>query len=85
MRGRRYRRPGDRRSRPQQWRDAVAELLELQSDHQQWLDGLPEGLADTPTADALRTVSTLTCPTWRLTCRVALVATRSMGLHANKT
>ena len=52
----RYRRPADRRSRPQRWRDAVAELIELQADYQQWLDGLPESLADTPTADALRAV-----------------------------
>jgi len=50
----RYRKPADRRSRPQRWRDAVAELLELQADYQQWLDGLPESLVDTPTADALR-------------------------------
>ena len=55
----RYRRPADRRSRPQRWRDAVAELLELQADYQQWLDGLPESLADTPTADALRAVCAL--------------------------
>jgi hypothetical protein len=52
----RYRKPTDRRSRPQRWRDAVAEL---QADYQQWLDGLPESLADTPTADALRTVCEL--------------------------
>jgi len=37
----------------------VAELLELQADYQQWLDGLPESLADTPTADALRAVCDL--------------------------
>ena len=55
----RYRKPADRRSRPQRWRDAVAELLELQADYQQWLDALPESLADTPTADALRTVCDL--------------------------
>ena len=55
----RYRRPADRRSRPQRWRDAVAELLELQADYQQWLDGLPESLADTPTADALRAMCDL--------------------------
>ena len=52
----RYRRPADRRSRVQRWRDAVAELVELQADYQQWLDGLPESLADSPTADALRAV-----------------------------
>ena len=55
----RYRKPADRRSRPQRWRDAVAELLELQADYQQWLDGLPDSLADSPTADALRTICEL--------------------------
>jgi len=55
----RYRKPADRRSRPQRWRDAVAELLELQADYQQWLDALPESLAESPTADALRTVCNL--------------------------
>jgi hypothetical protein len=29
----RYRKPADRRSRPQRWRDAVAELIELQADY----------------------------------------------------
>lgn len=55
----RYRKPADRRSRPQRWRDAVAELLELQADYQGWLDALPGSLADTPTADALRAVCEL--------------------------
>ncbi len=55
----RYRKPADRRSRPQRWRDAVVELLELQADYQQWLDGLPESLADTPMADALRVICDL--------------------------
>ncbi len=54
-----YRRPADRRSRPQRWRDVVAELLELQADYQQWFNALPESLADSPTADALRTVCEL--------------------------
>ena len=52
----RYRKPADRRSRPQRWRDAVAELVELQADYQQWLDTLPESLAEGATADALRAV-----------------------------
>ena len=52
----RYRKPVDRRSRPQRWRDAVAELVELQADYQQWLDTLPESLAEGATADALRAV-----------------------------
>lgn len=55
----RYRKPADRRSRPQRWCDAVAELVELQADYQQWLDSLPESLADSATADALRAVCDL--------------------------
>ncbi len=55
----RYGKPANRRSRPQRWRDAVTELLELQADYQQWLDGLPESLAESPTADALRTICDL--------------------------
>ena len=52
----RYRRPSDRRSRPQRWRDAVAELVELQGDYQAWLDALPPSLAESATADALRAI-----------------------------
>jgi len=54
-----YRKPADRRSRPQRWRDAVAELVELQADCQTWLDGLPENLADGATAEALRAICEL--------------------------
>lgn len=54
-----YRRPADRRSRPQRWRDAVAELLTLQADYQTWLDNLPESLAGSATADALRAICEL--------------------------
>ena len=52
----RYRRPGDRRSRPQRWRDAVAELVSLQEDYRAWLDSLPDNLAESLTAEALRAV-----------------------------
>ena len=52
----RYRRPADRRSRPQRWKDAVAELVELQAEYQAWLDSLPGSLEDSATAEALRTV-----------------------------
>ena len=52
----RYRRPADRRTRPQRWRDAVAELLTLQADYMAWLDALPESLQDTPTAMALQAI-----------------------------
>ncbi len=43
----------DRRSRPQRWRAAVAELVALQTEYSAWLDGLPESLQDTATAEAL--------------------------------
>lgn len=55
----RYRKPADRRSRPQRWRDAVAELVALQAEYQTWLDGLPESLHDSATAEALKTVCDL--------------------------
>lgn len=77
----RYRKPTDRRSRPQRWRDAVAELLELQADYQQWLDALPESLADTPMADALRAICDLTCPAWRLTHHAVSDGTRGLQGH----
>jgi hypothetical protein len=40
----RTRRPADRRSRPQRWRNAVLELLELQAEYTKWLAALPEYL-----------------------------------------
>ena len=49
-------RPVDRRSRPQRWRDAVAELLALQADYAEWLEAMPESLHDSPTAEALETI-----------------------------
>ena len=52
----RYRRPADRRSRHQRWRDAVAELVALQSDYTQWFEALPESLRDTATGEALQTL-----------------------------
>jgi hypothetical protein len=45
----RYRRPADRRSRHQRWRDAVAELVALQSEYAQWFEALPEPFRDTAT------------------------------------
>ncbi len=55
----RYRRPTDRRSRPQRWRDAVDELLTLQTDYAAWYDALPETRRDTATAEALRAIADL--------------------------
>jgi hypothetical protein len=51
-----YRKPADRRSRPQRWRDAVAELVELQAGYQAWLDALPQNLTDGAQAEALRAI-----------------------------
>ncbi len=55
----RYRKPADRRSRPQRRRDAVAELVELQGDYQAWLGALPPSLTDSAMADALRAICDL--------------------------
>jgi hypothetical protein len=52
----RYRKPVDRRSRPQRWHDAVAELLALQADYAGWADALPDALRETATADALQAI-----------------------------
>ncbi len=52
----RYRRPADRRSRPQRWRDAVAELVELQGDYQAWRDSLPDNLASSALGEALQAI-----------------------------
>jgi hypothetical protein len=52
----RYRRPVDRRTRRQRWKDAVRELIDLQAEYAVWLDALPEGLRDTQTAEALREI-----------------------------
>jgi hypothetical protein len=55
----RYRKPIDRRSRPQRWRDAVAELQDLQDEYQAWFDALPQNMADSATAEALRAICDL--------------------------
>ena len=54
-----YVRPKDRRSRPQRWRDAVAELVTLQAEYQVWLDSLPETQAGSATAGLLETITAL--------------------------
>jgi hypothetical protein len=55
----RTRRPADRRSRPQRWRNAVLELLELQAEYTKWLAALPDSLSDSPTAEALEAIADL--------------------------
>jgi hypothetical protein len=52
----RYRRPADRRSRPQQWADAVQTLADLLDRFQEWRDNLPSSLEDSATAEALDVV-----------------------------
>lgn len=52
----RYRRPADRRSRSQRWRDAVTELLALQAEYAEWCDALPDNLRASATADALQAI-----------------------------
>ena len=52
----RYRRPADRRSRPERWADAVQTLADMLDRFQTWRDNLPSGLADSPTAEALDAV-----------------------------
>jgi UDP-N-acetylglucosamine:LPS N-acetylglucosamine transferase len=52
----RYRQPADRRTRPQRWRDAVAELIALQADYVAWDDALPDALRETATGEALQAI-----------------------------
>jgi hypothetical protein len=52
----RYHRPADRRTRPQQWADAVQTLADLLDRFQEWRDNLPASLANSATAEALDAV-----------------------------
>lgn len=49
----RYRRPKDRRTRLQQWQDAVKTLIEVMDAYQEWRDSLPSGLEDSLLAERL--------------------------------
>ena len=55
----RTRRPADLRSRAQRWRDAVGEVLLLQSQYAAWLETLPSNLAESATAEALQAICDL--------------------------
>jgi hypothetical protein len=50
------RRPTDRRSRPQRWRDAVDTLLALQAEYAGWFAALPDSLQDGAMAAALEAI-----------------------------
>ena len=52
-----YRRPHDRRSRPQRWQDAVRTLLDLQGEYQAWLDNLPDSLQESALAQQLEPIA----------------------------
>ena len=54
-----YRRPQDRRSRPQRWQDAVRTLLDLQGEYQAWLDNLPDALQESALAHKLEAICEL--------------------------
>ena len=54
--GTRARRPTDRRSRPQRWRDAVIELLTLQGEYANWLTALPDSVRDSTMAEVLEAI-----------------------------
>ena len=49
--------PPDWRSRPQRWRDAVAELRTLQEHYRDCLDKIPEALCDTPYGERLQAIA----------------------------
>ena len=49
--------PRDRRSRPQRWCDAVAELRALQEHYRDCLDKLPDALCDTPYGERLQAIA----------------------------
>ena len=55
----RMRRPADHRSRARRWKDAVAELLQLQAQYAAWLEALPNNLRDSATAEALQAICDL--------------------------
>ncbi len=48
--------PVDRRTRPQRWHDAIAELRALQAEYTAWHDALPDSLRDSATAEALQAI-----------------------------
>jgi hypothetical protein len=52
----RYHRPADRRSRPEQWADAVQTLADLLDHFQEWRDKLPASLTNSAMAEALDAV-----------------------------
>ena len=54
-----YRKPHDRRSRPQRWQDAVRTLRDLQDEYQAWLDNLPDPLRESALGAKLEAICEL--------------------------
>ena len=54
-----FRTPKDRRSKAQQWRDAVATLTDLQADWSETLDRLPESLVQSAYGERLQAMADL--------------------------
>ena len=52
----RYRRLVDRRSRPQRWPHAIAEIVTLQAEYAAWFEALPEAGRDGATGQALQAI-----------------------------
>jgi hypothetical protein len=52
----RYRRPKDRRSRPDQWTDAINTLTDCLDRYQEWRDNLPASLAGSALCERLDAV-----------------------------
>jgi hypothetical protein len=52
----RYRRPADRRTRPERWSDAICELISLQAEYAAGWEVLPDSLRDAPTAEASQAI-----------------------------
>ena len=55
----RTRRPLDRRSKPQRWRDAVETLVALQAAYREWHARLPENLLATRLGEKLEIIAEL--------------------------
>ena len=51
-----YRKPADRRSRPQRWADATAALTTILDEYQAWRENLPASLAAAAIAERLDAV-----------------------------
>jgi hypothetical protein len=49
----RWRKPADRRSAPQRWADAVAELGDIIDTWEAWREAMPQSLEMSPTAEKL--------------------------------